>query len=56
MSVSLPFPWSWPGWGVPDVLRDRLTRLGVPVLGGLPAGHGLHATTIPLGICRTTAA
>lgn len=30
------------GWGIGDVLRDRLTRLGVPVLGGIPAGHGLH--------------
>ncbi|MFK4104039.1 LD-carboxypeptidase [Streptomyces sp. NPDC019531] len=37
------------GWGIADVLRDRLTRLGVPVLGGLPAGHGPHPPTIPLG-------
>jgi muramoyltetrapeptide carboxypeptidase len=37
------------GWGIADVLRDRLARLGVPVLGGLPAGHGPHPPTIPLG-------
>ncbi|MBA6434280.1 S66 peptidase family protein [Streptomyces sp. GMR22] len=41
------------GWGIADVLRDRLTRLGVPVLGGLPAGHGLHPPTIPLGTQAT---
>ena len=28
------------GWYLLDVLRDRLGDLGVPVLGGLPAGHG----------------
>ncbi len=27
-------------WRVEDVLRDRLTNLGIPVLGGLDAGHG----------------
>jgi len=37
------------GWVIADVLRDRLSRLGVPVLGGLPAGHDLHPPTIPLG-------
>ncbi|WP_235619218.1 S66 peptidase family protein [Embleya scabrispora] len=37
------------GWGILDVLRDRLGRLGVPVLGGVPAGHGPHPPTIPLG-------
>lgn len=37
------------GWGINDVLRDRLTRLGVPVLGGIPAGHSAHPPTIPLG-------
>ena len=41
------------GWGIVDVLRDRLTRLGVPVIGGLPAGHGLHPPTIPLGTQAT---
>ncbi|MEU4420990.1 LD-carboxypeptidase [Actinoplanes sp. NPDC024001] len=37
------------GWTIVDVLRDRLARLGVPVLGGIPAGHGFHPPTIPLG-------
>ncbi|MGW2330298.1 S66 peptidase family protein [Streptomyces sp. NPDC001700] len=41
------------GWGIADVLRDRLTRLGVPVLGGIPAGHGPHPPTIPLGTRAT---
>ncbi len=29
------------GWGLADVLADRLGPLGVPVLGGLYAGHDL---------------
>ena len=37
------------GWTIIDVLRDRLSRLGVPVLGGLAVGHGPHPPTIPLG-------
>ncbi|MGW4956086.1 S66 peptidase family protein [Nonomuraea sp. NPDC004186] len=37
------------GWGVVDVLRDHLDRLGVPILGGLPAGHGDNPPTIPIG-------
>jgi len=28
------------GWGLLDVLQDRLGQLGVPVLGGIKAGHG----------------
>lgn len=36
-------------WSAIDVLRDRLTPLGVPVLGGLPIGHGPRPPTIPLG-------
>ena len=28
------------GWGLVDVLNDRLATLGVPVLGGLELGHG----------------
>lgn len=35
---------------VVDVLRDRLGDLGVPVLGGLPIGHGLGQLTVPLGV------
>ncbi|MEU4189996.1 hypothetical protein [Streptomyces griseoluteus] len=34
-------------------MRHRLTRLGVPVPGGLPAGHGMHPPTIPLGTQAT---
>lgn len=37
------------GWSIADVLRDRLSRLGIPVLGGLPAGHGNNPPTIPIG-------
>ena len=36
-------------WSVVDVLEDRLSALGVPVLGGLPIGHGRHPLTVPLG-------
>jgi muramoyltetrapeptide carboxypeptidase len=28
------------GWGVVEVLKDHLEKLGVPVLGGLKIGHG----------------
>ncbi|MBG0818698.1 hypothetical protein [Planomonospora sp. ID82291] len=41
------------GWGIVDVLHDRLTRLGIPILGGLPAGHGDNPPTIPLGTQAT---
>jgi muramoyltetrapeptide carboxypeptidase len=37
------------GWTVVDVLRDRLSPLGVPILGGLPLGHGPNAIAIPVG-------
>lgn len=40
------------GWEITDVLRDHLTRLGVPVLGGLPIGHGRYPT-MPLGTQAT---
>jgi muramoyltetrapeptide carboxypeptidase len=40
-------------WSVIDVLRDRLALLGVPVLGGLPIGHGPRPPTIPLGTRAT---
>lgn len=36
-----------------DVLHDRLGGLGVPILGGLPFGHGDNPRTLPYG---TTAA
>lgn len=41
------------GWGIRDILHDRLAGLGVPVLGGLPAGHGSNPPTIPLGTQAT---
>lgn len=36
-------------WSLIDVLRDRLSGLGVPMLGGLTIGHGPYPPTIPLG-------
>jgi muramoyltetrapeptide carboxypeptidase len=42
----------WPMSTV-DVLTDRLGDLGVPVLGGLPVGHGPGALTVPLGVPAT---
>ena len=38
---------------VAEVLRERLSRLGVPVLGGLPIGHGHGQLTVPLGVSAT---
>ncbi|MEM6495501.1 MAG: LD-carboxypeptidase, partial [Pseudomonadota bacterium] len=32
-----------------DLLREHLGRLNVPILGGLPIGHGHDPLTIPLG-------
>jgi muramoyltetrapeptide carboxypeptidase len=40
---------NWPV-AVVDVLLDRLGDLGVPVLGGLPIGHGAGQLTVPLGV------
>ncbi|MFI6329332.1 LD-carboxypeptidase [Micromonospora chersina] len=39
------------GWDttITDVLTDRLGDLGVPVLGGLPVGHGPDQLTVPVG-------
>jgi muramoyltetrapeptide carboxypeptidase len=36
-----------------DVLEDRLGGLGIPVLYGLPLGHGASIATLPLGIEAT---
>ncbi|AGZ41828.1 S66 peptidase family protein [Actinoplanes friuliensis] len=36
-------------WTAVDVLRDRLGRLGVPILGGLPIGHGSDPVAVPVG-------
>ncbi len=41
------------GWTVLDVLRDRLANLNVPILGGLPIGHGPQPATLPLGTLAT---
>jgi muramoyltetrapeptide carboxypeptidase len=35
---------------VADVIGERLGDLGVPVLGGLPIGHGNDQLTVPLGV------
>lgn len=36
-------------WIILDVLRDRLGRLNVPILGGLPIGHGDNPRALPIG-------
>ena len=36
-----------------NVLEDRLGGLGVPVLSGLPLGHGASLATLPLGVEAT---
>jgi len=43
------------GWStsIVDVLLDRLGDLGVPVLGGLPVGHGRDQLTVPVGVPAT---
>jgi muramoyltetrapeptide carboxypeptidase len=44
----------WPRTkSIEDVLEERLEPLGVPVLYGLPLGHGKHLATIPLGVTAT---
>jgi muramoyltetrapeptide carboxypeptidase len=42
-------------WGIPvaDVLHERLGDLGIPILGGLPIGHGPGQLTVPLGVPAT---
>jgi muramoyltetrapeptide carboxypeptidase len=47
-AVGLGSWWRCPG--ADDVLAERLGSLGVPVLGGLPFGHGADQRTIPLGV------
>ena len=41
------------GWTLADVMAGWLDRLGVPVLGGLPLGHGRNPATVPLGTTAT---
>lgn len=38
---------------VAEVLTEHLATLGVPVLGGLPVGHGRDQLTVPLGVPAT---
>lgn len=35
---------------LPDMLRDRLSSLGIPVAYGFPFGHVAHQATLPYGI------
>jgi muramoyltetrapeptide carboxypeptidase len=37
------------GWNLIDVLRDRLTPLDIPILGGLELGHGPDPHAVALG-------
>jgi muramoyltetrapeptide carboxypeptidase len=39
--------------GAAEVLAERLGDLGVPVLGGLPIGHGVGQLTVPVGVPAT---
>lgn len=42
-----------PGFGLEEVLRERVADLGVPVLAHLPVGHGAVNAALPLGVpCR----
>jgi muramoyltetrapeptide carboxypeptidase len=43
------------GWGtsIVDVLTEQLGAVGVPVLGGLPVGHGRDQLSVPLGVPAT---
>ena len=36
-----------------DVLESHLGTLGVPVIYGLPLGHGPHLASIPFGVMAT---
>ncbi len=40
-------------WTDIDVLRDRLSQFDVPVLGGLPLGHGANPLAVPIGTIAT---
>jgi muramoyltetrapeptide carboxypeptidase len=39
----------WPT-SIVDVLTEHLSRLDVPVLGGLPIGHGRDQRSVPIGV------
>lgn len=40
-------------WTAVDLLREHLGRLGVPILGGLPFGHGKLPRTLAVGLPAT---
>jgi muramoyltetrapeptide carboxypeptidase len=40
-------------WTAIDVLRGQLQSLGVPILGGLPIGHGERPMVVPIGTMAT---
>lgn len=41
------------GFGLEEVLRERVADLGIPVLADLPVGHGAVNAALPLGVtCR----
>jgi muramoyltetrapeptide carboxypeptidase len=40
-------------WTTNDVIGERLRRLGVPILGGLPIGHGDSPLAVPVGTMAT---
>jgi muramoyltetrapeptide carboxypeptidase len=39
-----------PRFGLEEVLRERTADLGIPVLSGLPVGHGPGNAALPLGV------
>jgi muramoyltetrapeptide carboxypeptidase len=42
-----------PDWSHVEVLRHHLDRLDVPILGGLPIGHGRDPHSVPIGTTAT---
>jgi len=40
-------------WTTNDVIGERLRRLNVPILGGLPIGHGDSPVAVPIGTMAT---
>jgi muramoyltetrapeptide carboxypeptidase len=47
----------WHGWpqvmSIEDILEEHIEPLGVPVVYGLPLGHGKYLATVPLGVTVT---
>jgi muramoyltetrapeptide carboxypeptidase len=54
---AAPFRPAPGSWTIVDLLRDELERIvgdrPIPILGGLPLGHGLHPATVPIGPVAT---